>query len=87
MSRLTMRDVSRRAPLKGGMVAGSLAAMPAEALAAAPETDKLLTRIAFGSCAKQDKEQPIWDQVNAWSPELFVFLGDLSDLKPGAARA
>jgi alkaline phosphatase D len=71
-----MTDVSRRTLLKGGMVAGSLAAMPAEALAAAPETDKPLTRIAFGSCAKQDKDQPIWDQVNGWSPELFVFLGD-----------
>ena len=25
--------------------------------------DKALTRIAFGSCAHQDKEQPIWDKV------------------------
>jgi alkaline phosphatase D len=35
-----------------------------------------LTRIAFGSCAKQDQEQPIWDAVLAARPELFVFLGD-----------
>lgn len=71
-----MTDVSRRALLKGGMVAGSLATMPTEAFAVAPETDKPLTRIAFGSCAKQDKDQPIWDQVNGWNPDLFVFLGD-----------
>lgn len=35
-----------------------------------------LTRIAFGSCAHQDKPQPIWDAVVAARPELFLFLGD-----------
>lgn len=35
-----------------------------------------LSRIAFGSCAKQDKPQPIWDAVVAARPELFLFLGD-----------
>jgi len=35
-----------------------------------------LTRIAFGSCAHQEKPQPIWDAVVASAPELFVFLGD-----------
>src|SRR5688572_33451122 len=28
------------------------------------------------SCAKQSKDQPIWDAVLATKPELFVFLGD-----------
>ncbi len=35
-----------------------------------------LQRIAFGSCAKQDKPQPIWNAVNEFQPELFIFLGD-----------
>jgi len=35
-----------------------------------------ITRIAFGSCAKQDAPQPIWDQVHAWRPDVFVMLGD-----------
>jgi alkaline phosphatase D len=35
-----------------------------------------LTRIAFGSCAHQQKPQPIWDAVLAWRPELFIFTGD-----------
>ena len=35
-----------------------------------------LSRIAFGSCARQDKPQPIWDAVVAGRPELFLFLGD-----------
>ena len=38
--------------------------------------DVPLTRIAFGSCAKQDKPQPIWDAVVELKPQLFVFLGD-----------
>jgi alkaline phosphatase D len=35
-----------------------------------------LRTIAFGSCAHQDKPQPIWQAILAESPELFVFLGD-----------
>ncbi len=33
-------------------------------------------RIAFGSCAKQDRPQPIWDAVLAADPDLFLFIGD-----------
>lgn len=33
-------------------------------------------RIAFGSCAKQSKPQPIWQAIAASSPDLFLFLGD-----------
>lgn len=35
-----------------------------------------LTRVAFGSCAREDREQPIWDAIVAAEPELFLFLGD-----------
>lgn len=35
-----------------------------------------LARIGFGSCAKQDQPQPIWDSILAERPELFLFLGD-----------
>ena len=37
---------------------------------------EVLERIAFGSCASQDKPQPIWQSVVAADPDLFVFLGD-----------
>ena len=37
---------------------------------------KTLSRIACGSCAKQSKDQPIWNAVNAAEPDLFIFLGD-----------
>lgn len=33
-------------------------------------------RIAFGSCAKQTKPQPIWQAIRAAQPDLFIFLGD-----------
>jgi alkaline phosphatase D len=35
-----------------------------------------ISRIAFGSCAKQWQHQPIWDTVIAAQPDLFLFLGD-----------
>lgn len=37
---------------------------------------KLLTRIAFGSCADQKKPQPIWPAIVKKKPEVFLFLGD-----------
>lgn len=37
---------------------------------------RAITRIAFGSCAEQNKPQPIWDAVLAAQPQLFLFLGD-----------
>jgi alkaline phosphatase D len=35
-----------------------------------------LTRIALGSCAKQNLPQPIWEPILASRPDLFIFLGD-----------
>jgi alkaline phosphatase D len=35
-----------------------------------------LTRIAFGSCADEEKPQPIWDAVLRYRPDLFLFAGD-----------
>src|SRR5262245_35208462 len=43
--------------------------------ATAAAQEQPLSRIAFGSCAKQDKPQPIWDSIVAARPELFLFLG------------
>ncbi|MGL5137193.1 MAG: alkaline phosphatase D family protein [Beijerinckiaceae bacterium] len=38
--------------------------------------NQVLTRIAFGSCSNQEREQPIWDAISAYKPELFIFAGD-----------
>ena len=50
-------------------------AAAAPALAQAPDGGPL-TRIAFGSCADEEKPQPIWKAVLAYQPELFLFAGD-----------
>jgi alkaline phosphatase D len=41
-----------------------------------PLPNERITRIAFGSCAFQWDEQPIWDAVIAAEPDLFLYLGD-----------
>lgn len=40
----------------------------------APKT--AVTRIAFGSCAHQDKDQPLLKVAAALNPDVFLFLGD-----------
>jgi alkaline phosphatase D len=35
-----------------------------------------ITRIAFGSCAHQDRSQPLLKLAAAYSPDRFIFLGD-----------
>ncbi|MBE7440522.1 MAG: alkaline phosphatase family protein [Spirochaetales bacterium] len=35
-----------------------------------------VTRIGFGSCARQDEPQPIWDDVLSANPDLFILMGD-----------
>ena len=42
----------------------------------APAPAPALTRIAFGSCADQNRPQPIWQSVLAYEPQAFLFLGD-----------
>jgi alkaline phosphatase D len=41
-----------------------------------PESDHLITRIAFGSCAFQSVEQPIFRSLVASKSDLYVSLGD-----------
>ena len=77
-------DPARRRVLQAGAALSGLAAAgrPLGALAAnraaadAPASERVLSRIAFGSCADQTKAQPIWDAVVAARPDLFAFLGD-----------
>ncbi|GAB4143287.1 MAG: hypothetical protein Tsb009_14270 [Planctomycetaceae bacterium] len=38
--------------------------------------DEVLTRIGFGSCAKQEKPQPIWHSIADLKPQRFLFIGD-----------
>ena len=38
--------------------------------------DATIDVIAFGSCARSDRDQTIWDSILAQSPDLFLFIGD-----------
>lgn len=64
---------STMALLKG---AAARATPSVQNMARRPATNSLPSRIAFGSCARQDRPQPIWDAVLEADPELFIFLGD-----------
>lgn len=58
-----------------GAMAGDVA-RPEAANGGEPTTVEPLTRLGFGSCAKQDKPQPIWNAVVAGKPQLFMMIGD-----------
>ena len=32
-------------------------------------------KIAFGSCLNEEKEIPIWNSIEKFNPNVFVFLG------------
>jgi alkaline phosphatase D len=68
----------RQKPLSGWVLLAVQAIGLAASLARAdgPAAEATLSRIAFGSCAKQDQPQPIWDAVVAARPQLFILLGD-----------
>jgi alkaline phosphatase D len=53
-----------------------LATHQSRAGCAEPQHDSRLEVVAFGSCAHQDKPQPIWQAIIAKKPQLFLFLGD-----------
>ena len=52
---------------------GAASLAPAASLA---QSGKPLSRVAFGSCAKQTLPQPIWEPILAYRPDLFIFAGD-----------
>ncbi len=40
------------------------------------DQSKTLTRIVFASCAQQNEDQSIWDQISAENPDLMLYIGD-----------
>ncbi|MEN0111748.1 MAG: alkaline phosphatase D family protein [Planctomycetota bacterium] len=41
-----------------------------------PAADTPIDLIAFGSCAHEERDQPIWETVVAERPDVFLFIGD-----------
>jgi alkaline phosphatase D len=48
----------------------------AETPTPSPAKNRLISRIAFGSCSSQDRPMPVLRTVIEWEPDLFVYLGD-----------
>ena len=71
---MTGQRIDRRDVVKGAAAGAALALLPGAAWA--QPTDTALTRIAFGSCARQNKDQPIWQRIIDWQPELYIGMGD-----------
>ena len=40
------------------------------------DDSRVYSRIAFGSCVRENKPQPIWESVVAAQPDCFIFTGD-----------
>lgn len=67
----------RQLMLAAGLAAAGVGAQAGSRPLALPGPANAPTlRIAFGSCAKQSKPQPVWAAVRAARPDLFLFLGD-----------
>jgi len=49
------------------------AALSTTALA---QENELIERLAFGSCNKQYKDQPIWNAIATFDPQVWIWLGD-----------
>ncbi|CAN0503829.1 unnamed protein product, partial [Discosporangium mesarthrocarpum] len=58
--------------LVAGRTFADVVPMPSAAL---PD-DLLITRIAFGSCAKTDKPQAVFDEILRQDPNVFLMIGD-----------
>jgi alkaline phosphatase D len=43
----------------------------------AEDAGPALERIAFGSCNREYKPQPLWSPIRACSPDLWIWLGDI----------
>jgi len=41
-----------------------------------PPSDLVVSRIALGSCARQDRPMPIWSAVSTVKPDVLLMLGD-----------
>jgi alkaline phosphatase D len=40
------------------------------------QRSKAVTKIAFGSCSDQKRAQPLWDDIVAQKPDVWIWLGD-----------
>lgn len=66
-----MKHVALLIVAGGLVVAGCRSSKPTTNL-----SEKPVTTIAFGSCSRQSLPQPLWDDIVAQKPDVWVWLGD-----------
>ena len=62
--------------LAGCRQAKQITATSTENPAYQTQSQKAITTIAFGSCSDQKRPQPLWDDIVAQKPDLWIWLGD-----------
>jgi alkaline phosphatase D len=72
------RTVFREFLLFGVLVLTGGPALAGEAIRSAPlSADAAITRIAFGSCFKDQRDDNrAWHAIGEWEPQLFIYAGD-----------
>ena len=70
------RDQGLVATLFGRLLATLVLLGVSVSLASDTVDERASSRIAFGSCAVQDKPMPVWSAVVDRDPDAFLFLGD-----------
>lgn len=58
------------------LLALTMLVAPARAQTPALAPEQPLTRIAFGSCNREDLPQPLWPLISRQQPQLWIWLGD-----------
>jgi alkaline phosphatase D len=76
LSASSLAPESASRSFRRGLTGALLCLLTAFACGNAAADEQPLSKISFGSCAKQDQPQPIWDAIVAGQPQLFLFLGD-----------
>lgn len=67
-------DAETRISKSPESAAGAIRARPM--LSAPLDPSKTLQRIVFASCAQQNEDQSIWDQIASENPDLVLYIGD-----------
>ena len=68
----------RSTPFRSSFAAAALCIISAATLPVTPiaPNSTSRTRVAFGSCSRAEKEQPLWDHIVAYDPDVFIWGGD-----------
>ena len=68
--------VSSNDAYRDGLLPGCVTFDARELVTRRHEASEALTKIAMGSCLRENRKQPVWKAILIAKPDLFVHLGD-----------